>query len=122
MPAAISASRATTPITMPAMAPPESLDECATGEFAGGVGEEIDDEVCDVVETEEPVVVALDAADMVDVELECVSVAAINNEGVKSRAVAEGEAETREEYVSLSWVMVMLSKSVDGTVFQQMLI
>jgi hypothetical protein len=98
------------------------MDDCATGEFAAGVGEEIDDEVCDVVETEEPVVVALDAADMVDVELECVSVAAINNEGMKSRAVAEGEAETREEYVSLSWVMVMLSKSVDGTVFQQMLI
>jgi hypothetical protein len=110
MPAAISASRATMPITMPAMAPPESLEECATGEFAGDVGEE------------EPVVIALDATDVVDVELECVSVAAINNEGVKRRAVAEGEAETREEYVSLSWLMVMLSKSVDGTVFQQILI
>lgn len=79
---------------------------------------------------EEAVVVALDPPDVVVdgdleevvvvVDVDCVN--PINAAGVKAQELAEGEAELRDKYVSLSAEELMLLKSTDSTSLQQMLI
>lgn len=102
MPTASSATPAITPITMPAMAPPDKdVDELGEGEVGFLVGPlDVVDEVC---------------------EVECVCVAAIKVPGLKDQVLADGAAWLNDEYVSLSTLLLMLV-SVSCAEFQQTLI
>lgn len=102
-----------TAMTMPAIAPPLIPVEGAEFELDVGVADDEDEE-------EEEVPVALVELDVVVVE-DVVCVAAMRVIGLKVKELAEGEAELKDEKVSLSWVEEMLV-SVSCAVFQQMLI
>ncbi|RFU31164.1 hypothetical protein B7463_g5193, partial [Scytalidium lignicola] len=110
MPMASNTTTATTPTIMPPIAPPErDEDECPVGVEGGAYDVSLG------------VLVVVDGEVEVEVIVEEVCVAAISATGSKVQELADGVAELKDEYVSLSTVEVMLLR-VSWAEFQQILI
>lgn len=110
------------PITIPAIAPPDRGEDELDAEPEDGCN----DVWLDALDTVEDVVID-DDSDEAKVEIEVVVVledvwvAAINFSGLKVQELANGAAELKDEYVSLStWLLILVS--VSWAELKQMLI